>query len=84
MDSPDVEAHLFAAARAAAGSAVLSVPSGTLAEVLGSLVDLAPDLAEVLPRCSYLVDGLSVKASELHTAVPSGSRLDVLPPFAGG
>jgi len=84
MSSPHVEAHLFAAARAAAGTSVLTVASGTLAEVLNSLIALAPDLAEVLPRCSYLVDGLSVRASETHTPVAPGSRIDVLPPFAGG
>lgn len=79
-----VEVHLFAAARAAAGSSRLEVDPGTLAEVLDRLVAQAPDLAGVLPRCSYLLDEVAVRGSERDRAIPAGSRLDVLPPFAGG
>jgi len=78
-----VEVHLFAAARAAAeGVSVLRVGPGTLAEVLAEAVGQAPGLASVLPRCSVLVD--SVAGHDEGIRVATGSRVDVLPPFAGG
>ena len=82
--TPDVEVHLFAAARVAAGSSLLRVSAGTLGEVLEQLVRLAPGLAQVLPRCSYLHDGVAARPSNLGAVITAGSRLDVLPPFAGG
>jgi molybdopterin converting factor small subunit len=39
-------------------------------------------LARVLESCSLLVDGVPVRDGE--TLIPSGARVDVLPPFAGG
>lgn len=82
-DPRPVEVHLFAAARAAAGgTSVLSVPAGSLAEVLARAVKLAPGLGELLPRCSVLVDGLAGHDDVVDVA--AGSRVDVLPPFAGG
>ena len=78
----EVEVHLFAAARSAAGAPCLTVPAGALPEVLGHLVRQAPRLAEVLPRCSFLRDGLALTSDDA-VLVP-GQRLDVLPPFAGG
>jgi len=81
-DPRPVEVHLFAAARAAAGVAMVEVPPGSLAEVLASAVHQHPGLASVLERCSTLVDGLA--ATDEQTAVPAGGRVDVLPPFAGG
>lgn len=78
-----VEVHLFAAARAAAeGKSVVHVPAGTLAEVLAEAVGHAPGLAGVLPRCSVLVDG--VAGHDDTVTVAAGTRVDVLPPFAGG
>jgi sulfur-carrier protein len=78
-----VEVNLFAAARAAAdGDSVLVVPSGSLREVLVAAVAQRPGLEAVLPRCSTLVDGLAVHDDDLPVA--PGSRVDVLPPFAGG
>lgn len=81
-DARPVEVHLFAAARAAAGSGRLEVPPGSLDAVLASAVTQAPGLAAVLPRCSVLLDGLV--APERGVEVPPGARVDVLPPFAGG
>lgn len=82
-DPRPVEVHLFAAARAAAeGASVLAVPAGTLAEVLAGTVRQAPGLAAVLPRCSILVDGVAGKDEAAW--VGEGTRVDVLPPFAGG
>lgn len=77
-----VQVHLFAAARAAAGRSELAVEPGTLGQVLDRAVDQCPGLVAVLPRCSYLLDEVSVTGTD--TPVPAGSRLDVLPPFAGG
>lgn len=79
-----VEVHLFAAARAAAGTGRLEVDAGSLGEVLARLVEAAPALAEVLPRCSYLLDEVAAKRVDLAIPVRPGARLDVLPPFAGG
>ena len=79
-----IEVHLFAAARAAAGCSEWVTKPGTLGEVLERLVAEFPALGEVLPRCSYLVDEVSVKAGDLNAPLVAGSRLDVLPPFAGG
>lgn len=83
-DAPrPVEVHLFAAARAAAeGVGVLAVTPGTLRAVLGEAVRAAPGLADVLPRCSVLIDG--VAGHDDDAAVSAGARVDVLPPFAGG
>lgn len=39
-------------------------------------------LAEVLERCSFLLDGQACPDPE--TEIPDGCALDVLPPFAGG
>jgi molybdopterin converting factor small subunit len=84
MTEATVEVHLFAAARAAVGASVLVVPAGTLAGLLDALADEYPGFAPVRPRCSYLVDGTSVHGDLAAIAVASGSRVDVLPPFAGG
>jgi molybdopterin synthase sulfur carrier subunit len=77
-----VEVHLFAAARAAAGTEVLRVAGGTLGAVLAAAVAQAPGLAGVLDRCSVLVDGTVAHGDE--ALVAAGGRVDVLPPFAGG
>ena len=78
-----VEVHLWAAARDAAGTDVLRVPAGRVREVLDAAVAATPPrFAEVLDRCSLLLD--SVAVHDHDAAVRPGQRLDVLPPFAGG
>lgn len=78
-----VEVHLFAAARAAAeGRSVLAVAPGTLGEVMAAAIMQAPGLAAVMPRCSVLIDGVAGHDEDVHVA--AGTRVDVLPPFAGG
>ena len=79
-----VEVHFFAAARAAAGTSSASCTSGTLDEITSALVVQFPDLAGVLPLCSYLVDEVAVHGDPAAIHLAPGSRLDVLPPFAGG
>ena len=79
---PTTEIHLFAAARAAVGAAMVSVEPGPLTAVLDGIEAAHPAFAAVRPRCSYLVDGLAVHGEDAD--VTAGSRVDVLPPFAGG
>ncbi len=81
MESSTVEVHLFAAARAAVGHSSVDAPAGLVREILDALEAQHPAFAQVRPRCSVLVDGLSASPD---TRVQPGSRLDVLPPFAGG
>ena len=58
------------------------VRPGTLREVLDQAVAQCPGLGPVLARCSTLVN--EVAARDEAADVPPGSRVDVLPPFAGG
>lgn len=48
----------------------------------------APSLETVLPRCSFLVDGVRTRAEASATTpaavLRGGETVDVLPPFAGG
>lgn len=78
----EVEVHLFAAARAAVGASVVAVPPASLGGILDGLQAAHPAFAAVRPRCSYLVDGTAVHGEDAD--VLAGSRVDVLPPFAGG
>lgn len=76
----------WAAAKAAAGTAQEQVCAGTLADALEQVRGRHdPRLAEVLLRCSYVVDGDPVGARD-HAAVllTPGGLVDCLPPFAGG
>lgn len=79
-----VTVRFFAAARSAAGTAQIEAEPGTLASLLAGLVALMPGLQEVLPRCSFLVNGIAVHGDPAEVTVESGAELDVLPPFAGG
>jgi molybdopterin converting factor small subunit len=76
-----VEVHLFAAARAAVGSPLLLRRPALLSILLDEIEGAHPAFGAVRPRCSYLVDGTAVHED---VDLPAGSRLDVLPPFAGG
>ena len=78
----EVVVRFFAAAREAAGCAETRVASGgTLAEVIAALAT-NPDLAAVLARSTFLVDG--ARRSPTDVVPPPGATIDVLPPFAGG
>lgn len=54
----------------------------TVTELVGMLGAIHDRLASVLTRCSLLVDGRRVDDPE--ELISAGSRIDVLPPFAGG
>ena len=78
-----VEVNLFAAARTAAGGRErLAVAPGSLDDVLAGATAQCPGLGPVLPRCSTLIDGVVAHGGGVQVA--AGSRVDVLPPFAGG
>jgi molybdopterin synthase sulfur carrier subunit len=78
-----ITVRYFAGARAAAGVAEEPARAATLEALCDQLADAhGPRLALVLTACSFLVDG--VAARDRTVALPAGSTVDVLPPFAGG
>ncbi|MDQ3506092.1 MAG: MoaD/ThiS family protein [Actinomycetota bacterium] len=82
-DVREVTVNYFAAARAAAGTATERVEAGNLGELIAAAGQRhGPGLAKVLGVCSFLIDG--VRVSDQDAALPAGSSVDVLPPFAGG
>jgi molybdopterin converting factor small subunit len=72
----------FAGARSAAGMTEEKLEAGSLGELLEAVSASRPRLAEVLPACSFLVDGLAWK--DRSAPLPASATVDVLPPFAGG
>lgn len=78
-----VAVRLFAGAAEALGTTETEVDGvSTLAGLVESLAAGDAHRAEVLDQCSFFVDGEHRK--ELDAALPTGCRVDVLPPFAGG
>jgi molybdopterin converting factor small subunit len=78
----------WAAAKAAAGIAEEPYEAATLAEALDSArrrhAD-RPEFAQVLVRCSFLVNGDPVGTRGHDTVtLAEGGTVEVLPPFAGG
>lgn len=87
-----VDVHFFAAARDAAGCAHTSLTDAEVPATLGDLLQFlassftgstaaGTSMGEVLERCSFLLDG---KTSTAESPLNGISRVDVLPPFAGG
>ena len=75
----------YAGAAAAAGldEETVEVPGGAdVASLRARLVELRPALAPVLAVSTVLVDG--VPASDPARTLAGATRVDVLPPFAGG
>ncbi|GAA2043276.1 MoaD/ThiS family protein [Yaniella flava] len=75
-----ITVRLFAAAADVIGSKFVTMHAESVAEVLDELSD-AQTTAQVISRCSVLVDG--VRANP-QTQLADGATVDVLPPFAGG
>ena len=75
------EVNLYAAAKAAAGSASLSIEASDLAALIAKLNSVG-DLAKFLPTCSYLINGIA--PSDQKQALEKSDVVDVLPQFAGG
>ncbi len=79
----------WAAAREAAGTAEEQTSAATLAAALSTAVaERGADgdrLANVLKRCSFLVDGQQVGKRDPETVpLDPGAVVEILPPFAGG
>lgn len=88
-----MKVRYFAAARAAAGGDEerFELPPGTTVEALLAAVTAVerpeppagtPPLAQVLARCSFLLNEVAVR--DPYSVLAPGDVLDVLPPFAGG
>ena len=77
-----VTVRFYAAARKAAGVSELQLEPATAMQVLDKAVEAHPNLAQVLPQCSFLLN--EVALHDLSTQVLDNETLDVLPPFAGG
>jgi len=75
------EVRYFAAAAEAAGRDAEQLDVQTVGALRAHLVETYGDaMARVLRSGAFLVDGVVSR----DDAVPVGSRVDVLPPFAGG
>ena len=73
----------FAGARAAVGVDTETREAGSLAELVGQIVDAHGErLERVLTACSFLVDGTTTR--DRASVLAPGAVVDVLPPFAGG
>jgi len=77
-----VTVRFYAAARKAAGVTELKLDAATAMQILDKAVEAHPNLAQVLPQCSFLLN--EVALHDLSTQVLDHATLDVLPPFAGG
>ena len=54
----------------------------TVDDLVTGLGERNGDLARVLLRCSFLLDGIAVR--DRGQSLKAGNTVDVLPPFAGG
>jgi Molybdopterin converting factor, small subunit len=72
----------WAGARAAAGVPEEVLPGTTVQALLDEVLLRHPQVASVISRCSFLVDGLAVHDRGL--ALREEDVFEVLPPFAGG
>ena len=83
-----VTVRYWAAAKQAAGIAEETLPAGTLAEALATVLTRHgenPDLKAVLARSSFLVDGERAGGNGHEGVIlQEGAIIEVLPPFAGG
>ncbi|MCF6468874.1 MoaD/ThiS family protein [Nonomuraea sp. MG754425] len=75
----------WAAAKEAAGVAEETFEAITLGELMTKITQNRADLARILRRCSFLVDGSPVgKRPHGEVLLHDGATVEVLPPFAGG
>ncbi|MGV0738469.1 MoaD/ThiS family protein [Mycobacterium syngnathidarum] len=80
-----VTVRYFAAAAAAAGVDTETLDlakDSTVATLVDQLSGRDAELARVLKRCSYLLDGVAVR--DMDKPLSTSETIDVLPPFAGG
>ena len=77
-----VTVRFYAAARKAAGISEIQLEPASAMQLLDKAVEAHPNLAQVLPQCSFLLNEIALH--DLSTQALDGATLDVLPPFAGG
>lgn len=78
-----VTVRYFAAAAEAVGADQESYQGGTLGTLREAMARRHGRAVDpVFERCAWLVDGTNVK--DPSVALPDGTTVDVLPPFAGG
>lgn len=81
--APEIAVRLFAGAAAEFGADEATVRARTVGELVQALTaGTTPEAARVIGRSSLLVDG--VACTDHARALAPGTRVDVLPPFAGG
>ncbi|MGK3949000.1 MoaD/ThiS family protein [Microbacterium sp. K2] len=71
----------FAAAAEAAGVDAEERHEASLEALRAAVVAEHPALADILPRCAVMVDGVR---SDDDRSLDDAQLIDVLPPFAGG
>lgn len=76
-----IRVRYFAAAAEAAGTDAEMRGEPTLQALRAAVLAEHPPLAEILPRCAILVDGVR---SDGDGDLAAATTVDVLPPFAGG
>lgn len=75
--------RVFAGAAEAVGGSEFALDVDSIGAILTKLNPAGdPHVAEVLGRCSFLVDG--VRTADPAAPLAPGASVDVLPPFAGG
>ena len=81
--APEIAVRLFAGAAAEFGADEATVRARTVGDLVQALTaGASPEAARVIGRSSLLVDG--VACTDHARALGPGTRVDVLPPFAGG
>ena len=81
--APEIAVRLFAGAAAEFGADEATVRARTVGELVQVLIaGASPEATRVIGRSSLLVDG--VACTDHARAFAPGTRVDVLPPFAGG
>jgi sulfur-carrier protein len=76
--------RLFASARAAAGTAEVRTPAGSIADAIEALLaGRGERLGDVVAHSTLLHDGRALDPTS-SDELPEGAVVDVLPPFAGG
>lgn len=71
----------FAAAAEAAGTESEERSETSLVALRAAVVTEHPALADILPRCAVMVDGVRTDGD---LALDDAELIDILPPFAGG
>jgi sulfur-carrier protein len=81
-----VSVHYWAGARAAAGVAEEEIQARTVAEALRFAREKRsdPHFDRVIAASSVLLDGLTAHPADLERRLTAPTRVEILPPFAGG